>query len=482
MTLTSSSAASLLALTLLYFSISAYPCFAKCHVDDETGLLAFKAGITQDPMGMLSSWISGSDCCTWNGITCLANKRVYGLSVYEGTDPIFSLSGTISPSLSKVQYLRGLNLQNLQNLTGTFPTFIFNLPDLNTLSLDNNKLSGPLPLDIGQKLYRRLVDLSLSQNQFTGPIPSSISQLIHLRNLDLGSNLFSGLIPSGIQQMKHLVFLNLEKNQLSGKIPDFFTPLTFLRKLDLSHNKFSGEFPPSIAFLAPRLELLDLGYNLLTGKIPDYLGNFQKLDRLDLSYNQLTGVVPKNFRNLTDILYLELGHNHLVDPFPEMIVKFNFGSLDLSYNKFNLGTIPKWVESSTLIQSLKLAGCGLKFRLEDFKPSEKHFFNYIDLSDNQISGTPVGLMNETTLLQLFWASGNQLQFNLSDLRLPDGLKTLVLARNQIFGKVPQNISRLEKGDLSHNHLCGPIPTTKLPVRAFIGNDCLCGSPLPPCRN
>ncbi|PIA29856.1 hypothetical protein AQUCO_05800140v1 [Aquilegia coerulea] len=478
-----SSTSSLLALAFLCFSISAYTCFAKCHVDDETALLAFKSGITQDPTGMLSSWIPATDCCTWSGIECLdSNKRVSSLSLFGESDPNFFVTGTISPSLSKLRYLQGLYLQHLRNLTGTFPTFIFNLPDLNQLYLDNNKLSGPLPLDIGQKLHpQQFVGLSLSENRFTGSIPSSISQLVHLRDLDLGSNLFSGPIPSGIQQMKNLVFLNLEKNQLSGKIPNFFTSFTSLRELDLSHNKLSGEIPPTISFLAPRLELLNLGHNLLAGNIPNYLGNFQTLDRLDLSSNQLTGVVPTTFKNLTDILYLELGHNHLVDPFPEMNVK-KIEGLDLSYNKFNLGTIPKWVESSALIYSLKLAGCGLKFRLEDFKPREKYFYDYIDLSDNQISGTPVGLMNETTLLKGFWASGNQLRFNLSDLRLPNGLKTLVLARNQIFGKVPQNISRLEKVDLSHNHLCGPIPATKFAVKAFLGNDCLCGSPLPPCKN
>ncbi|KAF5180514.1 Leucine-rich repeat (LRR) family protein, partial [Thalictrum thalictroides] len=82
-----SSASSLLVLTFLCFSISA---FAKCHVDDETGLLAFKSGITQDPTGMLSSWIPGTDCCTWSGIECLArNKRVSSLSLYGESDPNF---------------------------------------------------------------------------------------------------------------------------------------------------------------------------------------------------------------------------------------------------------------------------------------------------------------------------------------------------------------------------------------------------------
>ncbi|PIA29860.1 hypothetical protein AQUCO_05800144v1 [Aquilegia coerulea] len=468
-------------LLLLLSSVFSLHCLAKCHIDDETGLLAFKSGITQDPSGILSSWKSGTECCKWSGISCLDGfgTRVTRISLYgQVENPKGFLSGTISPSLSKIRYLIDLQLQNLRNITGTFPIFLYNLPDLSTIYIENSQLSGPLPDDIG-KLFR-LYALSVSGNRFTGSIPSSISQLTHLSQLKLDGNFFTGQIPDGIRQLKNLTYLNLEKNQFSGKIPDFFTSFSELRALTLSYNKLTGELPPTLSALAPQLGSLEISHNLLTGKIPDYFGNFQRLDTLDLSSNQLTGTVPISFKNLTKIFNLNLRRNRLVDPFPELNVR-GIESLDLSYNKFNLGTIPKWVATSPIIYSLKLSGCGLKFRLEDFEPTQTYFYDFIDLSDNQISGSPVGLLNQTTLLKGFWASGNQLRFNMSNILIPKSLKNLVLARNQVFGKVPQSISGLKKVDLSHNHLCGQLPVTKFPVQAFLGNDCLCGSPLSPCK-
>ncbi|PSS31868.1 DNA-damage-repair/toleration protein [Actinidia chinensis var. chinensis] len=452
---------------------------ATCHVDDQAGLLAFKSGITADPSGMLASWTPGSDCCKWSGISCGDNNRVTTLSLYgQLQKPNSFLSGTISPSLSKLPYLDGIYLQDLRNISGPFPNLLFGLPNLEYVYIENSKLSGQIPGNIGD--LTRLGALSLAGNRFSGPIPSSISKLTQLGQLKLGSNLLAGPIPLGIQQLKNLTLLSLDTNQLTGTIPDFFSSFIKLRTLALSRNKLSGKIPASISTLAPILIYLELGHNDLTGKIPDFLGKFHALDTLDLSWNRLTGTVPKSFGNLTKIFNLDLSHNFLVDPFPEMKVK-GIESLDLSYNGFHLGEIPKWVTSSTIIYSLNLAKCGIKMKLDDWKPVETYFYDYIDLSDNQVSGSPVQLLNRTDYLVGFWVSGNQVRFNMQNLKFPKTLKELDLSRNLVFGKVPKAISGLQKLNVSHNHLCGSIPATKFPASAFVGNDCLCGAPLPPCK-
>ncbi|KAA8521109.1 hypothetical protein F0562_011738 [Nyssa sinensis] len=403
---------------LLFFSLLTLVA-AKCHVDDETGLLGFKSGITADPSGKLDLWKPGTDCCTW---------------------PVCRLSGYIY--------------------------------------IENNKLSGHIPNNVGK--MTQLDALSLEGNRFSGMIPSSISELTQLTQLKLGGNLLTGMVPDGIRQLKNLTFLSLERNLLSGTLPDFFSSFSNLRILSLSHNKFSGKIPESISTLAPKLGYLELGHNALTGKIPDFLGKFHALDTLDLSWNHFSGTVPKSFGNLTKIFNLDLSHNFLVDPFPEMNVK-GIESLDLSYNGFHLGQIPKWVTSSPILYSLKLAKCGLKIKLDDWKPTQTYFYDYVDLSDNEISGSPVKLLNRTDYLVGFWASGNRLGFKLEGMRFVKTLKHLDLSRNLVVGKVPQAISGLEKANVSHNHLCGPLPATKFPATAFLGNDCLCGSPLPPCK-
>lgn len=454
---------------------------ASCHPDDEAGLLGFKSAIVADPSGILASWKPGTDCCSWAGVTCRSGDRVTSIWVSGQLDrPAAYLSGTISPSLSKLQDLEGIYLMNLRNISGRFPDLLFRLPKLGYLYIENNKLSGQLPAALGK--LAGLEALSLEGNEFSGPIPGSISELTRLTQLKLGGNSLSGAIPGGIRRLKNLTVLSLERNRLTGPVPDYLGSLANLRILRLSHNKLSGEIPATISGLAPTLAYLELGHNALTGQIPDFLAKFRVLDTLDLSSNKFHGVVPKSFANLTKIFNLDLSRNLLVDPFPQLYVK-GIESLDLSYNRFKLGQIPSWVTSSPIIYSLKLANCGIKMRMEDWKPKQTYFYDYIDLSENQISGSPVGLLNRTEFLVGFGASGNKLRFDMGGLKIPKTMKQLDVSRNLVYGKVPVAVSSLESLNVSYNHLCGKIPdaATKFAATSFVGNDCLCGPPLGPCK-
>ncbi|CAA7045324.1 unnamed protein product [Microthlaspi erraticum] len=452
---------------------------ATCHPDDEAGLLAFKAGITRDPSGILSTWKKGTACCSWNGINCFNGDRVITLTVYGQSDVAGSfLTGTLSPSLSKLQNLSSIHFTDLKNITGPFPQFLFQLPQLTIVYIENSRLSGPLPVNIGS--LSQFYALSFEGNRFTGPIPSSVSNLTQLTQLRLGGNLLTGTIPLGIANLKLMSVLSLGGNRLSGTIPDIFKPITELRFLTLSNNRFSGNIPPSIASLAPILRFLELGNNNLSGTIPSFLSRFKALDTLDLSRNRFSGVVPKSLANLTKIFNLDLSHNLLTDPFPVLFVK-GIESLDLSYNQFHLKTIPTWVTSSPIIFSLKLAKCGIKMSLDNWKPAQTYYYDFIDLSENEISGSPARFLNQTEFLVEFKAAGNKLRFDMGKLKFAKTLKTLDLSRNLVFGKVPATVAGLQSLNVSQNHLCGKLPATKFPASAFAGNDCLCGSPLSPCK-
>ncbi|GLT93889.1 hypothetical protein SLE2022_116590 [Rubroshorea leprosula] len=93
----------------------------------------------------------------------------------------------------------------------------------------------------------------------------------------------------------------------------------------------------------------------------------------------------------------------------------------------------------------------------------------------------MSLLNRTDYLVGFWAAKNKLQFNLGRLRIVKTLEDLNLSHNLITGRVPKGIAGLEKLNVSYNHLCGQHPASKFLASAFVGNDCLCGSPLPPCE-
>jgi hypothetical protein len=64
---------------------------------------------------------------------------------------------------------------NNNELTGPIPVSIGNLTRLEYLGLNNNELTGPIPDSIGKII--RLVDLGLNNNELTGPIPVSIGNL-----------------------------------------------------------------------------------------------------------------------------------------------------------------------------------------------------------------------------------------------------------------------------------------------------------------
>ncbi|XP_010478785.1 PREDICTED: receptor-like protein kinase [Camelina sativa] len=453
---------------------------ATCHPDDEAGLLAFKSGITQDPSGILSSWKKGTACCSWSGVGCVTN-RVTGLSLSGQSDVTETyLSGTISPSLAKLQHLVGFYFTDLRNITGPFPQFLFQLPQLKQVYITNNGLSGPLPANIGA--LSQLVELGLDGNRFTGPIPTSISNLTRLFQLNLGNNILTGTIPVGIAKLNLLLSLNLGGNRLSGTIPDIFKSMTKLQSLTLSRNGFSGGIPRSIASLRPVLLFLDLSQNNLSGTIPIFLSNFKVLDSLDLSKNRFSGVVPTSLANMPKLFHLNLSHNILTGPVPALKNVDGIATLDLSYNRFNLKTIPKWVTSSPSIYSLKLVKCGISMSFDHWNPVNPNIYFYVDLSENEISGSPARFLNQARNLYEFQASRNKLRFDLGELtNLSERLEILDLSKNLVFGKVPTTVATLQKLNLSYNHLCGKLPATKFPASAFVGNDCLCGSPLPPCK-
>ena len=63
-------------------------------------------------------------------------------------------------------------------LTGSIPSEIGNLTNLEYLRLDNNQLTGEIPPEIGN--LTNLTHLYLNSNELTGEIPESICELTNL--------------------------------------------------------------------------------------------------------------------------------------------------------------------------------------------------------------------------------------------------------------------------------------------------------------
>ena len=78
-------------------------------------------------------------------------------------------------------------------LTGPIPWIIFNMSSLKALGFGYNKLTGSLPDQICRNLGV-LKGLYLSGNKLSGPFPSKWSQCKELQNLALSFNLFVGSV------------------------------------------------------------------------------------------------------------------------------------------------------------------------------------------------------------------------------------------------------------------------------------------------
>ena len=113
--------------------------------------------------------------------SCLANCTE--LSVIDYTlNSAPGLSGTIPVSLCALRGLGYFGLQYTTGLTGLVPDcFGVDQPNLYTLALEGNQLTGPIPSSICNA--SSLVILLLHDNHLTGPIPRCLGDLFQLQQL-----------------------------------------------------------------------------------------------------------------------------------------------------------------------------------------------------------------------------------------------------------------------------------------------------------
>lgn len=89
----------------------------------------------------------------------------------------------------------------------------------------------------------RVTNIKLEQNNLTGSLPITIGDLTNLRVLNLAENNISGEIPKELGNVISLLWIDFQFNSLSGTIPQEFTNLFTLNGLILSHNQLSGAIP-----------------------------------------------------------------------------------------------------------------------------------------------------------------------------------------------------------------------------------------------
>lgn len=74
----------------------------------------------------------------------------------------------------------------------------------------------------------------------------------------------------------------------------------------LIQNQLTASIPAEIKKKLTSLTVLQMDYNLLSGKIPSTLGNLQNLSILSLYNNKLSGEIPQSIGNLERLTKLYL--------------------------------------------------------------------------------------------------------------------------------------------------------------------------------
>ncbi|KAL0862722.1 hypothetical protein Bca101_041840 [Brassica carinata] len=336
-------------------------------------------------------------------------------------------------------------------IAGTLPESLGALRNLQTVDLSSNNFQGPFPL-----WTTNATELRLYENNFSGPLPVNINILMpRMEKLYLFHNSFTGEIPSSLCEVSGLQILSLRNNRFSGSFPNCWHRSFMLYGIDASENSLSGEIPASLGVL-PSLSVLLLNQNALQGKIPD------TLQKLRLQSNSFDGQIPDGLCSVPNLHILDLSGNKISGPVPKCIS--------------NLTAIARGTTNFEVFQNLVYVVTRAR-KYQDI-------VNSINLSGNNINGEIPAEILDLSYLRILNLSRNSMAGSIpGDISKLGRLETLDLSRNRFSGAIPQSlaaISSLQKLNLSFNKLEGRIPMLLKfeDPSIYIGNELLCGKPLP----
>jgi Leucine-rich repeat (LRR) protein len=292
------------------------------------------------------NWLRDDNHCTWEGIKCHEDGEFKGMvkeidlgdNNLNGTpsfplwylggltyldlrknDVVISFSGvanaialdTVILSETKTSSLEGiggasslisLHITNAE-LQKQIPTELYRLTKLQELFISHNALSGKMSTLIGELTALR--DLYIFDNKLIGTLPTELGRLVRIEHLSLGQNKFAGTMPRQIMSLPYLQVLSLQQEQ--GSLSDGTFPVGLTGTL------------PALDTM-PRLRELYLGFNSMTGTIPDHflqgINDFTQMITVDLTNNLLSGTIPASLAVFDDLALFLAGNSIQAIPDP----------------------------------------------------------------------------------------------------------------------------------------------------------------------
>ncbi|CAI5968748.1 unnamed protein product [Closterium sp. NIES-64] len=245
----------------------------------------------------------------WAGMTALSRLTMLDLSFNQARGP------PVTPAVAAFTALQTLQLQ-YNKLTGPVPAVIGSLPALQILELGYNQLSGPLPSTLGllpslqalyvlphlplQALYVLSASFQATSRQFPGSSQAATRQLCQAPP-HLFSNITGSLPASLLRAFSCLSSPFNSHSPIPLSSPPYLCPLLpSLLPIPYSRIPFSnitGSLPASLSRLSA-LSSLRLTQNLLAGPLPANLSALTALTELKVSVNALSATLPASWKIL----------------------------------------------------------------------------------------------------------------------------------------------------------------------------------------
>ncbi|XP_058109263.1 probable LRR receptor-like serine/threonine-protein kinase At3g47570 isoform X2 [Magnolia sinica] len=437
--------------------------FTLKNETDRLALLAFKYGISEDPLRIFSSWNDSLHFCEWVGVTCSRrhHQRVTSLNLRD-----HSLVGHVSPHIGNLSFLRRIDLSNnkfqgqipqeidrlfllqhlnlsVNSLQGEIPSNLSHCSKLVAINIMQNQLVGELPTELGS--LSKLIDLNVYSNNLSGSIPPSLGNLSSLTTLDLTNNNFDGQIPNQLGQLARIITFQIAANQLSGTIPPSIYNLSSIQVLNVAVNRLHGSIPPNLGLLFPHLRGILVGGNQFTGTLPNSLSNASSLEFVGFSDNGFSGHVPLNLGSLSRLYRFNIEKNQLGSREGD----------DLSFLT-SLTNCTNLIGISTYFNNLsgELPGSIANLSTQ---------LKILNLGGNKLFGIIPKEIDNLINLYVLHLGGNSMKGTLPvDIGKLNKLQALSLRRNKFSGQIPPsigNITRLSYLELDGNDFHGSIPSS-----------------------
>ena len=183
---------------------------------------------------------------------------------------------------------------------------------------------------------------------------------------------------SSLFALTRLQTLVLSRNNFEGsEISPKFGTFRSMTHLDLSHSNFIGQVPVELTYLS-NLVRLDLSHNhdliVETPCLRQIVANLTSLEDFVLSHVNMSNVLPNSFMDMsTSLRHLDLQQNGLSGEFPDSIFYLqNLKVLQLSYNEHLIGSFLKY-NCTTSLEILGLSHTKFLVDIPYITQNMKHF-------------------------------------------------------------------------------------------------------------